>query len=487
MDGVRKALVVAPLALGPAVRVSVAAATVDPIPARRLWLSLLVGSAVSLSVCCAFVAQSIIIGSTEGGWWYPYAEHDALITFKLVVGCVLWSAGAVALLFIPVPRSGARPLLLLLVWIILATALQWPLRSMAPSSLETIFVSDNANSFYSVTRRHEPTDVLRQFNRVRASAPLHVQSNMPGKLMLLYALQLVSTRTDVLPWLVIGLSNLGAILVYLFVRDLFDDSQTAFVAGALYLFVPARHFFFPLLNTVTPIAILTCGWLLVRWLRTGATAYAALMGLGLYGLVFFEPLPLVMGLLFAALVLAAIGRGEVAWDRFLAQTGVVIFVFIGTSEAVAAASGFDAVRAFRSIGTHAVEFNESTGRPYWVWVRANLWEFVFGIGFCQATSFCVLVWSALRGARPWRERLTRPITALCLGLLAVLLAVDVIGVNRGEVIRLWIFLACFCQIPAAYVCTTLGGLGGRAALALVLATTALQTAVGVAMIHFVLP
>ena len=83
--------------------------------------------------------------------------------------------------------------------------------------------------------------------------------------------------------------------------------------------------------------------------------------------------------------------------------------------------------------------------------------------------------------------MTQPITALCLGLLAVLIAVDLIGVNRGEVIRLWIFLACFFQIPAAYVCTMLGGLGGRAALALVLATTALQTAVGVAMIHFVMP
>jgi hypothetical protein len=442
---------------------------------------------VSLSVCGAVVAQSVIVGSVEGGWRYPHVEHDALSTIKLFVGCLVWSAGAVALLLLPVPRSGARTLVFLLVWIILATGLQWPLRSMAPSRLETVFVSDNANSFYSVTRRHAPTEVLRQFNRVRANAPLHVQSNMPGKLMLLYALQLVSTRTDVLPWLVIGLSNLGAILVYLFVRDLFDDSRTAFVAGVLYLFVPARHFFFPLLNTVTPIAILTCGWLLVRWLRTGKTAYAALMGLGLYGLVFFEPLPLVMGLLFAALVLAAIGRGEVAWDRFLAQTAVVIFVFIGTSEAVAALSGFDAVRTFRRIGTHAVEFNQSTGRPYWVWVRANLWEFVFGVGLCQATSFCVLLWSALRGAGPWRERLTRPITALCLGLLAVLMAVDVIGVNRGEVIRLWIFLACFFQIPAAYVCTMLGGLGGRAALLLVLATTALQTAVGVAMIHFVMP
>ena len=466
---------------------SVAASAVHPIPVRRLWLSLLVGSAVSLSVCCAVVAQPVSIGSVEGGWHYPYAERDALALFKLVVGSLVWSAGAVALLLMPIRRSGSRPLLLVLAWIVLATGLQWPLRSMAPYPLETVFVSDNANAFYNVTGRHEPAEVLRRFSRVQADAPLHVQSNMPGKLMLLYALQLVSTRTDVLPWLIIALSNLGAILLYLFARDLFDDSRPALCAALLYLFVPARHFFFPLMNTVTPIAILACGWLLVRWLKTGWTAYAALMGLGLYGLVFFEPLPLVMGLLFVALVLGAIGRGEMAWDRFIGQTAVLIFVFIGTSETVAALSGFDAVRTFRSIGAHAVEFNERTGRPYWVWVRANLWEFVFGIGFCQATSFCVLLWSSLQGTDSWRERLTRPITTLCLGLLAVLIAVDVIGVNRGEVIRLWIFLACFFQIPAAYVCSMLGGLGGRAALVLVLATTALQTAVGVAMIRFAIP
>lgn len=131
-----------------------------------------------------------------------------------------------------------------------------------------------------------------------------------------------------------------------------------------------------------------------------------------------------------------------------------------------------------------MEFNESTGRPYSVWVRANLWEFVFGIGFCQATSFCVLLWSSLQGKGRWRERLTRPITALSLGLLAVLIAVDLIGVNRGEVVRLWIFLACFFQIPAAYVCSTLDG---RVALPLVVATTALQAAIGVAVVHFVIP
>jgi hypothetical protein len=66
----------------------------------------------------------------------------------------------------------------------------------------------------------------------------------------------------------------------------------------------------------------------------------------------------------------------------------------------------------------------------------------------------------------------------------VLLATDLIGINRGEVVRLWIFLACFFQIPAAYVCARLGN---RAAMVPVLATTVLQSALGTSMIGFVVP
>jgi hypothetical protein len=73
---------------------------------------------------------------------------------------------------------------------------------------------------------------------------------------------------------------------------------------------------------------------------------------------------------------------------------------------------------------------------------------------------------------------------LCLGSAAVLLATDAIGVNRGEVIRLWIFLGCFFQIPAAYVCARLDN---RAALLLVLAVTILQATLGTAMIGFIVP
>jgi hypothetical protein len=49
---------------------------------------------------------------------------------------------------------------------------------------------------------------------------------------------------------------------------------------------------------------------------------------------------------------------------------------------------------------------------------------------------------------------------------------------------LWIFLACFFQIPAAYLCARLEP---RAALALVLTLSILQCAFGTSMIGFIVP
>ena len=83
---------------------------------------------------------------------------------------------------------------------------------------------------------------------------------------------------------------------------------------------------------------------------------------------------------------------------------------------------------------------------------------------------------------PSSQRRSRAV--LCASLLAILLAIDLIGINRGEVIRLWIFLACFFQIPAAYVCARLQS---RAALGLVLVTTILLGAIGTAMAGFIVP
>ncbi len=359
---------------------------------------------LSLAACFFLASERLAIGSTEGGWLYGYG---APFSTRLLVVFLAASGLAVVPLLIPASTAHGRQWTVVALWIALATAAHVVIRSHAPFTLEQVFVSAGANAFYTVANEHEPSDVLRRFNRVREHGPLHVQSNMPGKIMLVEALQAVTTRTGVLPWLLVAMSNLGAVLMYLVVRDLFEDRRAALFSAALYLFVPARIFFFPLMNTVTPLLVLAGACLLLRWLRTGHTRYAVLMGILLYGLAFFEPLPLVMGLLFAVLSIRAIALGGIAWTRFAAQTVLMLLVFVATAEAVTASTGFSLFAAFRDIGGHAVAFNETAGRPYRLWIAANLREFVFGMGICQAAAFAGALVHGLYPAVTWPERLSR--------------------------------------------------------------------------------
>jgi hypothetical protein len=306
---------------------------------------------------------------------------------------------------------------------------------------------------------------------------------MPGKLMLVYGLRVLSERTDILPWFVILLSNGGAWLMYFFVRDLFGDRRTALYAAVLYLFVPARIFFFPILNTVTPVIVLACACLLLRWLRTGRTIWAVLVGASLYGLAFFEPLPLVMGLLGTALVVTEARARALPWGRIVQQSAIALVAFIAVAELVTWSTDFEIIRTFRQIGGHAAAFNTNEGRPYWLWVRWNLLEFVVGVGACQAVLFFAALIDGVRSGQYRHDRST-PIVTLCTCLLAILVMLDLLGINRGEVIRLWIFLACFFQIPAAYLCASFSG---RTAMAIVVSCTIVHAAVGVARIGFVIP
>jgi hypothetical protein len=450
-------------------------------PSAILWISLVLGSALSLVTCYRLATRSIVLGSREGGWVYPYVQPFDVRSVAVFLLVSLLACGLVAA---PNAVTRRREWLLVLFWITVAVGLQGLLRSLTRYSFETIFISDGANAFYGVAGHYIPSTVLGDFDRVRAYWPLHAQSNMPGKLMLVYALKYVSRRPDVLAWLVVVVSNLGGVLMYLFVRDLFADRRIALFSLVLYLFVPAKLFFFPLLNTATPVVVLACACLVLRWLLTGNAVYAALLGIALYGLVFYEPLPLVMGLLFAALAARALLLTNISWRQLLLHSSVAVITFFTTYAAIYFWVGFDLINAFRQIGAHAVEFNVSAARPYSIWVRENLLEFLFGVGLCQAVVFWAALGDGLWRADSWHSRLTQPITVVCLGLAGVLLATDLIGINRGEVIRLWIFLACFFQIPTAYVCARLDN---RAAMALVLTTTLLQSAIGTSMIGFIVP
>ncbi|CAN5693757.1 hypothetical protein BH18ACI5_BH18ACI5_28190 [soil metagenome] len=439
-------------------------------------------SAVALAIagCYAVATHSWVIGSVEGGWIYNYVRPW---TLGPVLVALAISAAAALLMRVRMEERGIG--ILLLAWVVFATAAHAALHASAPAGLEELYVSPDANSFYSLTQQQTASDLLARFNRVRLNSPLHARSNMPGKTIVTYGLELLSTNTAVLPWLVVILSNLGALLMFVFVRALFEDSRTALYAAVLYLFVPSRIVFFPLMNTITPIVVLACACLLMKWLRIGSTIMTVLFGVSLYGLVFFEPLPLVIGLLFAALSGFALYREWISIERFVLQCCLVLVTFIVVTEAVALATGFRLLFAFRQIQAHALAFNVIEARPYPVWIAANLGEFLFAAGVAQMLLFFAAPFADWpHPGSTWRDWLDRPITVTTIGLLAVLVATDLAGVNRGEVARLWIFLACLYQIPAAYVCARAPWSGP---ITIVVTLTMVHTAMATAMVRFVVP
>ena len=281
------------------------------------------------------------------------------------------------------------------------------------------------------------------------------------------------------------MSNLGAVLLYIFVRGVFADRFIAGLSAVLYLFTPAKFYFFPLLNTVTPVVVFACACLLLQWLKTGRTIYAALLGSAIYGLILFEPTALVAGVLFGILLVHTIVARRMSLLAAVLQIGVGVLAFAATYFAMNLWFGFDLLSAFRSVAADAVAFNETARRPYDIWVRQNIVDFLFGVGLCQIVLFVsALADGVTRSKADGRSPGTVSIVLICAAILAMVVLADVIGVNRGEVSRLWIFLACCWAIPAAYICRRLES---SMAFTLVLVTTLLQNALGTAMVAFVVP
>ena len=438
---------------------------------RRLqWAAVCLGSALSLFVSLAIAKIWFVVGSEEGHWVHQYA---LFFDVRAIWIAMLVAALAAALLALPESIIRRREWLIVLTWFVAALALQALLRSLTGISFEQNLRSVHGYSFYVVTQRYPARVILSDFERLRPELPLHAQSNMPGKLIFMYALELITNRADVLPWLITALSNFGGVLMYMFVRDFFGNSQVALYSLVLYLFLPAKLYFLPGLNTVTPVIVLLCVVLLMRWLRTSRMVYAALLGAALYELAFFDPGALSMGLLMAVLMAHALWRRDIAWRTLLLQGSMAVGVFAATYLVVLIWFRFDLFTTARQLGIAAAGFNDRWHRPYKIWVRQNLLNFFFGVGICQ---------TVLVAVAPWRRRITDPIVILCVTITAILLVVDAIGISRGEVVRLWIFLACFFQIPAAYVCARLES---RAAMMVVIATTVIQAALGTLMIGFI--
>jgi hypothetical protein len=306
---------------------------------------------------------------------------------------------------------------------------------------------------------------------------------MPGKIYLYYLLGMFTNVPEALGILTIVVSSLGGALLYLAVRWLFGDRRTALYALALYLLVPAKIYFYPILNTVAPVPILAAFLLHVAFLRTRRWYYAVGLGATLFLVVFFEPLPLTMGILFAAVLGAALVQRQLSWRDAARLVALSALGFVLLYVLMRLIFHYDLWWDFRRVLNDANSFNETARRRYDIWVRQNLLDFVLGAGVGAVILGAIGLIAALATRRgSLLERLLRPAVVWGLAIVATLAYLDLAGVNRGEVIRLWIFLACFLQVMPAWL---LAQTSRTWPFALVAAGMVLQAELGSAMMEFI--
>lgn len=454
----------------------------DPVFALNLALLLTL-----VEVLVLIGTKSLTFGSERGRWIYLYFADFEFRPLLIATGL---SLAAVALLHLSLRLIRRYQATMLALWMVAGTLGQLLLHSLYPYSVSDIVISDSANTYYDLSLRYGARDFLSRYNTLAPFLPLHAKANMPGKVLLYQGLELITSDPRTLGIMIVALSSLGGLLVYFIVSAVYASREIALSSMVLYLFIPARIFFLPLLNIISPLPMLACLLLLVWFLRSRSNLPAFLLGAGLYLALFFDPLPLFLGPFFVVLLARYWYSAEVLGRDVLRLTVLVLAGLMLVHLGMRIGLHFDALSRLRAVMADAREFNQSQGRPYAIWVWADLLEFFLNAGVLSSLlCFVYLAIGVVRGLARLRARNFRGVSSLLLpeplmfaALVVTLALLDLFGFNRGEVVRLWIFLMVFVQIVAA----ALGWeKGGRWTIDIVLAGAIIQAGVTISMIEFI--
>ncbi|MBI1794620.1 MAG: hypothetical protein HYR70_10555 [Chloroflexi bacterium] len=429
-------------------------------------------------------SRNFAFGSKQGNWVYPY--------FNKITSIPLWIPILVFLLLGLSIFIGSRLIFFhekttLFGSFLIIVFIQLLIRNIYPVSLGTIVQSDNATSFYSVAMRYSPVETLTQYDALVLSFPLHAVSNMPGKILLFELFKLFTLSPQIMGYLVVLLSTFGALPLYGICKKLFHDKKAAFYAFMLYALIPSRLFFFPLLNTVTPLFILLCLYLFLIYIEGKNLLFLWLLGAALYILILFEPSPLVTGIIFIGILINAAGEKKLSKKDFGALLIIPLLAFLGMYTLFSVLFSFDLIQVLRFVVRDAVNFNFKDNRGYWVWIGENTKEFFYGVGtpimliFIYWISQLLMKWKNLKyNVIYWSME-----NIFVLSLLMTFGAVVFLGINRGEVSRLWIYLAVFFQIPASLFIAKIPK--STVLFFLVTSTLVLQSIVALQRVGFIIP
>ena len=449
-------------------------------------------------ICVAAVStfllinRAIVVGSAEGHAVYPYRQNvtSSAVALAVVSGLLIPSAFELTARW-----AARRAVLTVAVWMVIGFVFQIAARDLYPIPLGRIVESTGCTSFYTVTTLYRPLDLIQRFESLAPSLPLHASYNMPGKIFIYYFLELFTTKPETLALGMIALSTAGGGLAFAVAQRLFRNARVATLAMVLSLVFPAKVAFLPLANTVGPLWALASFWLWLVYLDHRKIRYLWLLGASLYLMMFMDPLLFVLGIVFLGMMVPRLltARGELVWTDLWRIAVVPVLGFLLVHAAMRLVVGFDIVSVFATMMRAAIDFNERVGRPYSIWIVQNLKEFLLGAGVIP--SLVVLLTLAALARAAWVAGRTAglasafnalfasPPAALATSACLCLCVVDLLGVNRGEVTRLWIFLGVFLQIVCA---ESIVRRFGEATASLTLAAVCVQTIVMVTMVGFLI-
>ena len=391
--------------------------------------------------------RSFVFGSVLGNWVDPYLSSVPVFP-RWVPLIVLSSLGLLVFLGSKLIHSHER--ITLLVLFLFAFCTQALIRKIYPFSLGTIVQSDGANSFYTPALSYSTVEILSKFITLAPLLPLHAKANMPGKILLFELLRLITASPETMGYLIIFLSSLGTLLLYGICKRLFQNKLIAFYAATLYILLPGKLFFLPILNTVTPVLMLLCFYLFVIYLDTKNLWISLLLGVSGYILILFEPSPLITGVVLIGILIHAIREKRFSSRDFYRLVSYSSLGFLIMFILFYALFSFNIFQSFFYILKEQQNFISSYERGYLIWIIENSKDFYYGAGipvmilFIYATALIFVQTKNLKNIAQW------PLESIfTISILVAFLLLLFLGINRGEVIRLWIYLAVLFQIPAS--------------------------------------
>jgi hypothetical protein len=350
-----------------------------------------------------------------------------------------------------------KPALSLGIWYVIGGVSQVAMRYLYVRPFEEVL---ELNRFADFVKGYSLTDLIRNYNSLSSGyfSP-NIRNNMPGKGIMMKLLEGLTGNLVVRGILLVLISNLGAFLIYFICLRLFENRRVAIYASVLYLFLPARIFFLTQPNIITPVFVLTCFFLLLLYLDKCKAVIACLFGVSIYLLVYFEPSPLVLGVVFLAFPIKYLNEDKIKiWDLLrgllfaLAAFMAVFLIFlmmwdynIASSILLKFSTGMDGV----------------SSDPYLTSLISSLREFFLGMSVAQSIVFLASCVFLAKEISSIRKRLTgngrtliayiqQPFPLLLLSLSLSLITLNLIGVNRVEITRTWIYMMVFVEMCVAF-------------------------------------